>query len=141
MKRILCIAALCASTSVFSQLYVSAGLSTAVGEGYAASTYPSIEVGKSWDNLSAGLCVGSSNLLFDDGYWWETKGAVSVPLGSASGYFLAGGGSFFDSSHVLIEYGCGVTKKFGDGPASWFLQATSWDGTPYVGIGTTITLN
>ena len=140
-KILLSISVLLLAATTDAQTYVSAGLATSVGESYSSSTYPSVEVGRSWDNLSFGVCLGAADLNFEDSYWWETKGAASFPMGSASGYFLAGGGSYFGTSHVLIEYGFGVTRKFGDGPAAWYLQATSWDGTPYVGIGTTITLD
>lgn len=140
MKKLLCAIALLASFQSDGQIYVSTGLSTSVGEKYTASTYPSIEVGKGWGNVSAGLCLGASDLSFGGDYWWEGKGSVSAPIGSASGYFLAGGGSYFGTSHVLIEYGVGFSKGIGDGHASWFLQATSWDGTPYVGVGTTLVL-
>lgn len=124
--------------SSFSQTYSSLSFSTSSTDDIRLGSYLSCEVGRSWENLSLGLVVGSSDLNFYQ-YWWEAKTSISFPLGKRSGYLLGGFGNYFGTDRTFIEYGIGfmnpINKRLGI-----FIQGSSWDEKLYLSVGPTLTL-
>ncbi|MCB9260994.1 MAG: hypothetical protein H6607_01285 [Flavobacteriales bacterium] len=123
--------------------YSSVGLSVgnSAGSTFSRTSYPSIEFGGMKKSTSVGLVLGRSNFAdFNKSsasdYWYELKAAISFPIGSASGYALAGIGSYFSTQRAFIEYGLGASYMLND---NWgiFTQASNWDNFWYVTPGLT----
>jgi len=120
--------------------YVAAGLSMTNTTDFKASSYPSMEVGVMFDNITIAGVFGRNNLANSqtsgiDNYWTEAKLAYSFPLGFVDGYGVFGVGTYFGTSGSLfIEYGGGVMKSFSDNFGG-FIQVSNWDGITYLTPG------
>lgn len=107
------------------------------------TSYPSVEVGVTKENLSLGLAFGKSSFDFKNkslnSYWYEIKFVPSTPMGSVDIYGIFGVGNYLDTNRYFIEYGGGVTGKLTN-HLNYFVQASSWDGFWYVTPGVTFSL-
>jgi hypothetical protein len=118
--------------------YYGAGLSMTNGSNIRAIVYPSLEVGATIGQKSIALNLGRRDLMSEDKemaefYYWEIKGAYSVPFDRIQLYGLLGAGGFFETDDFLIEYGAGVSMPVGS--TSIWTQVSHWYGAPYVSIG------
>ena len=123
--------------------YVAGGLSLTNSNDFKVSSYPSIEVGVMFDNITvAGVC-GRNNLaatpvgheVLVENFWVEAKVAYSFPLGYVDGYGVFGVGTYLKSDGSLfIEYGVGITKSFTD-HLGCFIQVSNWGGITYLTPG------
>lgn len=159
MKKIIIIA-LCVITSLsaFSQAdstkscchkpaisgYMSASISVTNGTDFKMSSYPALEGGIMYENLTFGVAAGRGNLSgigkSDDvlsNYWGEAKVYASFPIGKVNGSVIFGYGAYFNTSHNFIEYGVGVS--YTAGKLGYGVSCTSWDNTVY--ISPSLTLN
>ena len=125
--------------------YFSTGLSMTNSVDFKNTSYPSIEIGVIFDNLSFGGVFGRNNLSKTlttgiDNYWVEGKIGYSFPLGSVDGYGVFGVGTYFGTSGSLfIEYGGGIYKSFGE-HIGLFTQISNWDRITYLTVGFSLTL-
>lgn len=128
--------------------YVAVGLSISSGNTYDMndnaysfedSSFPSVEVGVTRENLSVGAVFGRGNLTnlgqkTDEisNYYWELKVVPSFPLGVVNVNLLFGGGSYFNGKNgsTFIEYGTGITYSRGD--FSYGVTYSNWDGIDYI---------
>lgn len=144
--------------------YVAIGLSMSSGNSYDTndniktfkeSSYPSIELGVSRENISFGAVLGRGNLkgLFAsqytdkdntrDGehyqtsdrlsnYYWEVKAVPSFPLGAVSANLIFGIGSYMTQAKgsMFIEYGSGIA--YTSGKITYGLSYSNWDGMDYI---------
>lgn len=123
--------------------YVAAGLSMTNSTNFKVASYPSMEVGVMFDNISVAGVFGRNNLAkmapeSIDNYWCEAKVAYSFPLGWVDGYGVFGVGTYFGTSGSLfIEYGGGIAKSFGDN-FGVFMQVSNWDGVTYFTPGLSV---
>lgn len=120
--------------------YVSVGLSMSNSNGvsFNESSYPSVELGVTRNNVSIGVVLGRGQLrgigkdtdVLSD-YFYEFKVSPSFNLGTVTGNVILGVGSYFDTSNAMfIEYGVGVSKSYGD--LSYGLSYSNWNGVNYV---------
>lgn len=149
MKNILTIILVILLTNItFSQEatltpYIAGGLSMTNSEDFKKSTYPSIELGFMYDNISFASVFGRNDLVkapkFNlDNYWIEAKIGYSLPLGLVDGYGVLGIGTYFGTKGSLfIEYGVGISKSFND-ELGGFIQVSNWDGVTYITPGISI---
>ena len=157
MKNLLLILFVALSVTLFSQeksccakkeepskysYYMSAGLSMSntLDNTFSFSSYPSIEVGGMYENISLGLVLGRGNLsgFKNDiirNYWYEVKTSVSKQIGVTMVYGVFGVGNYIDTKRVFIEYGAGASYIAGS--FGYFVQATNWDNAWYVTPGIT----
>ena len=120
--------------------YIGGGLSMTNGINFSSNSYPSIEAGFMFENISIAGVFGRNNLTKTttenlDNYWIEAKIAYSLPLGFIDGYGILGVGTYFGTSGSLfIEYGFGVCKSFTNNLGG-FIQVSNWDGIMYITPG------
>lgn len=152
------------STSKYTP-YVSLGLSVSNGNdygdnqnkyGFNESSYPSLEVGVTRQNLSAGIALGRGNLKglgssqdHIRNYYAELRVVPSFNLGVVSANLIFGVGSYFGKStlagttttvdSVFIEYGTGIS--YSKGNYSYGLAYSNWDGIDYVTPSVTYNFN
>ena len=113
--------------------YVATGLSMTNSNDFKLASYPSMEVGFMFDNMTIAGVFGRNNLASTpketiNNYWSEVKVAYSFPLGWVDGYGVFGVGTYFGTSGSLfIEYGGGITRSFNDHLGA-FMQVSNWDG-------------
>lgn len=129
--------------------YVSVGLSMSNSNGvsFNESSYPSVELGVTRNNVSVGVVLGRGQLrgIGEDTdvlseYFYEFKVSPSFNLGTVSGNVILGVGSYFDTSNAMfIEYGLGVSKSYGNLGVG--LSYTNWNGTDYVTPSLTFSFN
>jgi hypothetical protein len=135
--------------------YVSVGLSISSGNSYETnantyafneSSYPSLEVGVTRQNLSVGVVFGrgalkglGSSTDRIGNYYWEVKAVPSFSLGVVNASLIFGAGSYLartanaDGSHTdttFIEYGTGIS--YSKGNYSYGLAYSNWDGIDYI---------
>jgi hypothetical protein len=135
--------------------YVSVGLSISNGNSYETnansygfneSSYPSVEVGVSRENLSAGIAFGRRSLKglgnSEDNiknYYTELRVVPSFKLGVVNASLIFGIGSYLgrienpDGSNTdttFIEYGTGISYSVGN--YSYGLAYSNWDGLDYI---------
>lgn len=120
--------------------YASAGVSWAAFGGtdsIAQSSFPQVEVGRYYGNVSFALNLGRRDLAAreetaSEDYYFEAKAAASIPVGWVDMYATVGLGSYFGTSYLFSEYGWGITFPLGDRGWSLSTQASRWDGAPYL---------
>ena len=131
-------------TPTKTSMYVGVGLSmsnSTAGETFTTTSYPSLEVGVTRNDVSYGVVLGRGSLdkmsPFNDkedglsNYFWELKVSPSFNLGQVNGNLILGAGSYFASNNAyFIEYGIGVSKSYGN--LTYGVSYTNWDGVDYV---------
>lgn len=117
--------------------YVSVGLSMSNMDNFRNGSYFSLEYGVTKQNLSLSMVVGRGNItgMFKDvdhiqNYYYEPKVTVGFPLGKLTGTAIFGVGGYFGTSHMLIEYGSGISYQIGD--ISYGILYSNWDGVDYI---------
>ena len=140
--------------------YVSVGLSISNGNdygdnqnkyGFNESSYPSVEVGVTRQNLSAGIAFGRGSLKglgnSEDNirnYYAELRVVPSFNLGVVNASLIFGVGSYLGKSTLynadgsvigkrdstFIEYGTGISYSVGN--YSYGLAYSNWDGIDYI---------
>jgi hypothetical protein len=137
------------STKVTTTKYVAVGLSMSLtsNESFAYSSYPSVEVGITRNDVSYGVVFGRGSLKgfaeSDDrlsNYFYEFKVSPSVSLGYVNANIILGIGGYInsggqdpalgDTNSTFVEYGFGLSKSFGN--LSYGLSYSNWDGLDYV---------
>ena len=155
------------STSVSTKKYVpyvSLGVSISNGNSYETnentyalnqSSYTSVEVGVTRENLSAGLAFGRGSIKglgqSDDhirNYFAELRVIPSFKLGVVNANLIFGVGSYLartqtaDGGHIdttFIEYGTGISYSAGN--YSYGLSYSNWDGIDYITPSITYNFN
>jgi hypothetical protein len=118
--------------------YIAGSLSvTNNNTSFTKTSFPSLEFGLMYENISVGL-VGGTNSLEGDGYWSELKTSVFIPIKKVNFYTLLGYGIFFDGGN-FIEYGAGMCY-FPKSKINGTLQLSNWAGTWYLTPGFVINL-
>ncbi len=139
MKKIATIICLLLATTMFG--YISLGLSLSNGTDFKNSSYSSIEGGIMRENVTLGLIFGRGSLSgIGNGdaisnYFYEVKTTASYPIGIVSGNILLGYGGYFNTTHMFIEYGVGIT--YNKGRMGYGLTYSNWDGVNYITPGIT----
>jgi len=143
------------STKVKTIKYISVGLSInpTTNDSFEYSSYPSVEVGITRNDVSYGVVFGRGSLKglgesqdnFTN-YFYEFKMSPSVSLGFVNANLILGVGGYIngggqntgpdvdvediDTNSSFIEYGFGFSKSYGN--VSYGLSYSNWDGTNYV---------
>jgi hypothetical protein len=137
------------STKVKTTKYVSVGLSInpTTNDSFEYSSYPSVEVGITRNDVSYGVVFGRGSLkgLADSqdnfaNYFYEFKVSPSVSLGFVNANLILGVGGYIngggqnpengDTNSSFVEYGFGFSKSYGN--LSYGLSYSNWDGMNYV---------
>lgn len=137
------------STKVKTTKYVSVGLSInpTTNDTFEYSSYPSVEVGITRNDVSYGVLFGRGSLkgLGDSvdtfsNYFYEFKVSPSVSLGYVNANLILGIGGYInsggqnstngDTDSSFVEYGFGLSKSYGN--LSYGLSYSNWDGLDYV---------
>jgi hypothetical protein len=144
MKKILFLALSLYTLNVFAQKepaitgYVSGSISVSPGSlSFKERSYPSIETGICYKNLTTGVVIGRSSLDKMDfkNMFWEWKVSPSIDMGAVSGYLVLGYGGYMDVNKYFLEYGTGVYCLVKN--VSYFVQITNWDEINYFSAGLT----
>lgn len=145
MKKIIILALICLSTAVSAQDstkvkttgYLSAGISITNSSDFNSSSYTSIEGGIMRKNFTLGLAIGRGSLKglgqstdVIQNYFYELRTYASYPVGDFSGSLILGYGGYFDTPHMFIEYGVGMT--YNKGKMGYGVSYTNWDGVNYL---------
>ena len=116
--------------------YTCIGLSVTNSDDFQSSSYPSIEGGIVYKDLSIGLVCGRGNLLgmgnSNDAlgnYYYEVKTSAYCPIGILTGNILFGWGKYF-TNHSFIEFGCGIS--FSKGKICYGINYSNWDNINYI---------
>lgn len=117
--------------------YASIGLSLSNGDDFNTGSYSSVEYGINYHNLSLGAVFGRGNLdgIFRKGdalrnYYFEVKSVGNFPVGILNGSVLFGWGGYFNTSHLFIEYGMGIS--YSHKKMTYGMTYSNWDGTDYM---------
>lgn len=115
--------------------YVGTGLSVSSGDNFNQSTYFSAEVGANKQNFGMALVLGRGNLVgmkheSIKNYYYEAKVMGYMPMGSVVSSVMFGYGGYFGSSHMLIEYGMGMS--YSKGKITYGVLYSNWDGVDYI---------
>ena len=131
------------STKKFGS-YASIGISVTNSNDFKTTSYPSIEGGVMYKNLSIGAIIGRGSLYqigkSDDNiknYFYEIKATGSYPIGILNINGILGYGGYFNTPHNFIEYGLGLS--FSKGKMGYGVTYSNWDGSNY--LTPSITLN
>lgn len=132
-KTILILLLFVISLTTYSQNYVSISGSIPNTNNLLVDAYPSIELGRSFENFSISLIVGRNNFDFKDNsqlYFYEGKVSISKQVGVVDLYTLLGVGKYFNDKTFFIEYGFGVSKRVSY--YTFSLTYSNWNRINYI---------
>lgn len=116
--------------------YVSGGMSISKGNDFALNSYPSLEVGACYNNMSLGYVIGTPNFKTNTTFH-EIKYSVSKSFEGFNLYALSAVGIYARTPNLFLEYGGGANLPLSN-RVSIFVQCTNFDSIVYVSEGFTI---
>ncbi len=116
--------------------YIGGGISLSSGSDFYVNSYASIEFGMNKSNFGMAMVIGRGNLSGINStdnirnYYYEGKVMGYMPMGKVISSVMFGYGGYFDTPHMFIEYGMGIS--YTRGKISYGVLYSNWDGIDYI---------